>query len=1154
MAWYRGKEWLDNIIPSQWVDWIWTLTKFIEWYVWDSGKYTDIYYDMYKNVDGVSERELTRLEVADAVRKELLASNDFSILSFNANMYTNMQTVANIDWRVSWMKNLWWYNYMRNLINKSWVPDRVAKRLYKDMVEWESLFSSNMLKRFLGKVRGVTYALKLNRLSPQASMMALQDWVTNWVRAYSTTLGWSKSKQRLISWLYKRINDSEAFWKRFDGLFALDSDASISQKNILMESSRSDVIDRFWWWLSKKSVELETRVADAETRWMTAAESIKYTLLKPVSWLSVQQLSALESPLSMSPKVLDFMGANTLMYQKVFDESWISPEYFDFLIDGIEALHKEMWTIVARFDEVSKKLWELRAKWIYDSDEYKALNQEFVELGVKKDIAEKSYKNATDNMYNKLNWVKEEAELDYQRLYSMGIFNGSNRNGFSRLTRINFFSSWGSKTMWEFLYYWLLKPIGNFFEMWSRYWYWAAAKNMLYELPNNYHLISLFQWAGTYMRMMNRLWKDSEFKEYVPEKKIEYLMWLFKMTPLYQWMLSFVGSRALIYWIDDYNNAKDFWLNDWQAVGKWIGTALFHILGNVMKDLKTTMIKPSSQLLNMFSENKDMSANDWVQFILDYVNDNVTSYTRFALMDSYKWVTFRRVDESAGYSFLDMLLWTATQYRWDVDKLISDSFLALQQAKDPEWSLVDYMWLDRTLWNISGWSAYLTTKVKYNRIDDKLKDDKEFDKVLKWEIDPNLLSNEILDYMSKKLAKHSWMSSFDTDKKITSDEQWKIAFILNELKQDWVDTEKLMLVMKYGNLKDREREQAWLEAVGATSMAITSLYAYAWKVLMSEERKRFKKVYWETMPEEAQAEIKRTYMKNVLPNVIDADKQMHINLADAYIRETYWGTVAGVKSIEKWGADTEAMRIYKIWLLSEIVDMDKIWFDKNNVKTVFGNLFEKASPEKKWELLIDAFDTIDKVPNVSQNWKVATKAAMMYANIRDLKSLLNGKHWKEFEKPVSDLVEMIIDVDNATTINPALLDNLAGLSWRSKQAKSNKWLIDYKKSKTGFKATNFPEIVKTWLKSLRWDIKANPKLKAIATKYLRKKLTSGWVKKLSLDDFRKTLNYNKLANAWTRGTTRTADKLESKVAWSAKRAKWVSTKRARKIKQPKVKF
>jgi len=1154
MAWYRNKEWLGNVIPTTELKWIWDLEKFIEDYVWEWGKYEKIFYDMYKNIDWIPPQDIKAYEISDWLRKQLLNWGSYSISRFNENLYSKMDSASNLDWVVSWMKSHWWSQYMKNLMKLDWVPDNVVNRIYWDMIKWESLFWKNMYQKFLWKIRWLTYTIKLNVLSPNAWGMAMQDWLTNWVRVYTTTQWWSQAKQRLISGLYKRLH-WEAFDDKFKKLFSLDSNASLDQRNILMETTKASATSRFVSFLTKKSTQIEAALEEWVSKGYKWAKEVQYILKKTgVAWLSASKINALQSPLALAPKVLDFFGANTLMYQKVFDESWISTDFFNTLIDWVEDLYKTMNKLKKDETKLTKNVMDMSNRGATDTASFKKAKWELIDVQTRASIAEKEYQRHSDIIYNKLNSIKEEAELDYQRLYSMWIFNGSNRNWFSRLTWLNFFSSWGSKTMWEFLYYGLLKPIWVFKEMTTRYGFGAAMKNMLTELPNNYHLTSLFQWAGMYMRLMHRLWKDEDFAEYTPERKIEYLLGLFKMTPFYQWILSFVGSRALSYGVDDYWKAKDFWLNDWQAVGKWIWTALFHIVGNIYKDVSQTLIKPSSQLIRMYSENKDMSANDWVQFILDYFHDNVRSYTRYALMDSYKWISFKRLDDASWYSFLDMLLWTATKYRWDVDKLIDDSYLALQQSKKPDGNIFDYMWLERNFGNLLGRSTYLTTKLKHWRITKELQWDKNFDNILNWDLTE--VSDEMVDYLEKKLAKHSWINSFDKEKDITNDEQWKIAFILNELKNDWLDVDKIMLTMKYGNLKAREKDLASMEMVGATNVAITSLYAYTMKKLLQEEKAQFRKLYNDTMPEDMQTEIKRNLMKKFLPSIIQADKQMHINLADSYIRANYWDTLAWVKELWKWGADSEAMRIYKIGLLAELVDMDKFDFDRDNVKNVFSTLFEKATPEKKWELIIDAFDTIDKIKWVSQNWKVATKAAILYWHIRDLKTLINWEHWDVISSSVTKLSEMIFDVDNATTINPSLLDNLAWLSGRKKVSLSGKKLKNYGKQPSWYNRTNFADIVKNWVSSLRKDIVNNPKLKSLAIDYARKKLSASGTPKMSFEQLSNYLSKKPLWYAKPKSwpVQKSEWKLKSKLTWTAKRWKAVKTKRARKIKQPKVKF
>lgn len=198
-----------------------------------------------------------------------------------------------------------------------------------------------------------------------------------------------------------------------------------------------------------------------------------------------------------------------------------------------------------------------------------------------------------------------------------------------------------------------------------------------------------------------------------------------------------------------------------------------------------------------------------------------------------------------------------------------------------------------------------------------------------------------------------------------------------------------------------------------------------------------------------------------------------------YMQEAYWGTIPWLNEVkinEKWEmsfggwSDAESIKMFKLWLLAEVADLEAVNFNRDMLKTVWGRILADVSDEHVAKKTMEYFNMVDEMKSVSDNWKEIAKATVLYWNLNRMKILLNSKYAPWMVDEMDKLAEIIWKESGKIELNPELLDWLWNWSWYWK-----KWKWKWVKFKwPDFK---FQKDVIDWIKDLKETAYNNPQLK-----------------------------------------------------------------------------
>lgn len=1155
--------------------------------------YSKAYFDMYRKIDKVKEtkkwEELTQDLVRETITKSYLSDPDmFNVRIFNAESYSTLKLMKKTDSLVYWDSQ----HFKKMMLSNKWVTEKKADRLFGDYMG--QAIGPLLARRW----RNLAYEFKLNWLTTNGKVLALQDFVTNGIVNHS--LNWFyRNQNKEFSDLTRKLFDLEDFDDIVSPTPRLESSYMIDAQKNITEAQARTFIDRFaehmwdkisdvWNYGTKKTlwVDIVPNWANRSKKYRKTHKDIKAKLKE----LWVKDVNTIEDIRLAVKNDADF-----LEIQRMFNDAGDAVFSFDSLSKlkrAGESSELNAWEVAALFSSpqnvvplLSRMLWfqnkifnrvieewNINLQWLSDvADEIKRLKKtekdlrkklkevtkgEDVEFGRAQELKTELTRVKSDKQ-QLINYVEDqygailkEAEEIYQRQMNISTLIWDNRNGFSQFWMLNFFSWWGSKMVGYWTHYLFLDNFRKFHETYMKYGAGPATKEFMANMVNSPQLRSLLWSTKIYLKAMMNMDKDNDFEAYDPQGIWDKAFKWFQLSPFYVWLQSFFVTRALWQSLDQFDWALDLGYRTDQALGKSMNAFLYGVFSNIGREFRQLGLQPVATAFNAAVQNKGIGVDDVADILVDYFAQSISTYSAYSLNDVYKGAKFDRLDQDQIYPLLDMVLGTSiTKYRWEVDNLIKDSF-DLKTLKE-KWDKWFGSFLDPfgALNQAVALPTYYSTKLKLGQYQRLVEDDADVQAAKSGDF--SWLSDAVLDFAVKNTKKYTWSGLYKDDPE-ASDEAWQLGFVIADIEAKWVNPNSVLNVFKYWDLDTKKRKLAELEVAGASKYSIMMLMNEGMKQATDEFKDQYKDQTGVTAPKDVQERLTREYMRQNIEVFAEIDKNFHKTVVEWVIRDKHGGQIAGIKEIGKWGQASSAFRLLSMGILAELVDLDKIEFDRRNVNNVFSVIFDDIPEDKKAQAIIQAHDTIEELPWVTEYWKEATKAAMLFSEMKNLKKFLTDPKATALKDDVRRLAEIIIDVDHRTDTNPSYLKNLYGSNFKLPKD----WIGARKRA--DWDMSWFPSQVKLWLKSLRSDIFKTPELKRKALNYITSSRSNLTLKpivasrdlldKISIDDREKFFEVT-LAPEPPRTQI---SRVKLPTWWKKRWRKRKKTKRARKLKIKKT--
>lgn len=975
-------------------------------YKWDSTKLIDdmvsLHAEMFSDVYKKTGTDIDKEVIKEKIEQILLSKKSLNVLWFNKDMqsfgiYERLTTSLRQEY--PWVKTI-------KEAMASWKLDaKQQDRIYKDIMG-TSLYGKNLFSKVISRIRLETYWLQLWWHSPKAWVIAWQNLVSNMVEIFSkrwamtnTSENVRKITSRLIDSPYFSKSASKLFWPNWDFLVRLKLSSASIWKN--MEVGWISVAEK----VVNKSIDWSYAVVEKIKESVWAQWSTTERLNK-VLWKERTRedlMAKFLSPIWVVDEMTAWKFMEDLAYNKVFDEIWISTDTFNSMLDEI--------------DEIDSSLkWK---KWM-----------ERISLETRK----RELVNRVDKL---INYSAREALFEYNNLFKAWTMPGLMRNWFSRWTYMTFFSSWGSKKAWEYMYNAMYKPFATAYMAYKLWWIWAAGKSLANELFTNRYWNALFKQSVYAARTLYQLEKDDDF-EWIGSENFS--QWFMTVSPFWQALKSFFLTRAVWEWIIQYKAAKKEWLSAIESAKYWLSSAMYAITSQFLKEVKFFAWPIAMAINEAWQEWWD---DNVLHSIADKMRYSLNTSLYYSMYDMYKWFENKRLDSDTLYPFLDAIMGdVVTKYRWDMDKFMDSVYL---DWKIEKWEIkID--WVEQ----FKNWMSWLpksyNKRFSLDQMNDVSRNDETYKAIKSWELSsvPDLIKSNIMKYFME----HNWKSEFSMDAKENNKIHWKVALILNELQSNWVDIDWLTKAINDGNIKTAQKEMMILLASWMTKAESTTVLAYMANNAYQDLQESYRKAWYSFKKNpEIQEQIYRNLFDIIMPTAIDVDKQVHADLLFNYVRSAYGWTIPWLKWFEvnevwwikwTWWEDNDTIKMFKLWLLAEVADWESVWFRRDLLQNAGMAVLQDVKDESVAKKTIEMFDFVDNLKSVTESGKMVAKASMLYGNLNRMKTLLNSKYAPAMEEEMVKLADIIWNTDDKLQTTPELLDTLS--TWWRKKIKAPKSL------------------------------------------------------------------------------------------------------------------
>ena len=609
--------------------------------------------------------------------------------------------------------------------------------------------------------------------------------------------------------------------------------------------------------------------------------------------------------------------------------------------------------------------------------------------------------------------IKELATTEYQQFYKAADHSGFTRNSFSRYVSINFFSSWWSKKLGEYVYNLFAKPIKSYRFHAKLGWHLDGAAALARTFLEEPRLHALMKQVYLMADMMYNIDKGHE------EERDNLQLYAEGLT-IWQAFVSFVLTRGLANFLEGMQADAPLDARLMYAISRGFET----LSKNFMREAQLFLSLPGSGIWAGLSTDWDVKAMRYN--MSNWALTNTMNTFLYNMYDFYWGIYKPRLDRQEELGVIEGLLWLPLTQRWDKKWELYRIKKIYQAMSNPKQFFND-MFTFRILGNFYGRVPEYIDKESRKILDADI----NLQRILgKWIMPESWYYNKTKqDQLRRVITRSDLLSDRDLDKSgnVFAGE---LQLVFKELQMQWVDPQTIIDQLTQAK-KLKEKDAIRLAAIAKTKAASSVLVAYA----MQQERKQWinnNKKAWEVDKTLKKGEILEKY----LPLLMWFNKQVHSDMAGLYIKETYKDKWIVWKLLK----NTKLKNALMLRLFAEVVDSNEADFDEQVFLSVPVLMSKDVNNDNLLDFIGETWGMVNTLP-VSNQTKLMLKAAMLYANLDKAKDIISqyDKYWVVADK----VAELIWDVNDQLTHVP----DLWGWVWRIRKIKSPKWTQTAKKIK-----------------------------------------------------------------------------------------------------------
>jgi len=728
-------------------------------------------------------------------------------------------------------------------------------------------------------------------------------------------------------------------------------------------------------------------------------------------------------------------------------------------------------------------------------------------------------------LYNLFQKIEAEATKEANIFFTTSEHAWLTRNIFSRLPLLNFFASWWSKKVWEYLYYLIIEPLDTWIKIgkltWNPWEWLKAFVNTL--LLNDRFQAMLKQWILWWLLYYKTLKLNED-----PVEPHEFIMQ--NLIPV-QAKDSFFVTRA----ISDFVSAIWF-VNEEHREAPTILKALF-VLTTAFKQFSNQFGKEYKTFAELWrntlelAEKWELDLATFGSLVSSWLADLMVGPMTYTLFDEYKWIRQQRFDDRSvwgvfeGFLWIKLTKWTDTKHKMYMIRSF-DKFL--QNPMSYITNVMSFNLLWQTYWTY--WN-----KVKNEKIKEILAKDNVFQWLIEWQIADEVYENNYKELRSL-ITSADLLEWWDLKWK-PSDKQAKITLLKKELEEKWINWEQAVAIVKSWLLRKDEQAifqialAAWSRPYGAMLVSFAAQKLYDEMVSNTAKQLGIKE---KNLPDKIKDQIKQQVIKLTLPHLIKLDRKVWADVIGVYLKNKYLKD----ENLRKYFVDAggQLNRYLMLDVFAQIIDLWEAEFNADKFTSLPALLSQDIKDERLPNVLSEYFDFIDSM-NVLPQTKLITKAALLYANFKQIKNILEANPEK-FGEAADKLAEIVWDTSDKIVQNPSVLEAL--MWWRSATSVKLKWI-------TKIKLAKLPKKVYQRMKDLKKTIIKQPKFKPIVVNYIKRKYLKITYKplKIKLPSYDTKLNIKELK-------PRTIKSIVMKVAERRVKSKRFKRPRIKPIKKAKT--
>jgi len=984
---------------GKWATWqLWDkdildLSKIIKWYYNEIGKH--IKWIDYAYFYNEFYHQLMNTANTEKNLVNVFVNCRNSLKMQDKAIYAGLNKIEDIDKSASWFKQ----ELSIPLKNKKDV-NRIMEDFY-----WKSLVWENSFVKTMYKIRSWMIKLMMSSVWWKWLVLASQNaytWISGGLTLY-------KKADKELNWLFTEITNK------------LNDMTKWYNENRLQELENK--------WFSR---------TEKETEELAKLKSIKEIKDVVDSVINVREYDPLETQLS---KYTDEKNRST--FSNIIDRLNIEFNKLTWTKDVLRTAKDILVTPSWAVDDMIFKT------FIEDRALTKILNEKWISKEELKHILNNlDNPEIRNNFITMLRDIKAEAVADYNAFFKTWYHTWLNRNVFSRWWVLNFFSSWGSKMFADNFYHMVAKPYRNFQ---LTYKLTGSIKNAIDSYVTT--IISSDRFQAFIKQLV--LWAQLAYESH-KDKNIDWdaKSQIINTTLAFQWIMSFVMTRALVNWASTAAHISDNekWTNMQKATYAWLSVAT-SILRNFSRETQMVWKLPLAllEMANKWELNSDSFQYALKSWLLNTLNGSLT----YNIKDLVDWQYVQRFDDKSEYWALESIWW------FDITKW--------SELKD---KMKDEVWFEKFLSNPASaikdklsitalWSAYaITNWWKKTKELEILKKDKNLLNIQNNAVMPSdYYTNPAYVKSLKSIISESSLTKGWDLTNTNSIDKAKLELVFQDLKDKWLNPNKVISLIQSGIIHWKQADIAKITTMLNSKAGAATLLAYSASQIIKNKEHLLKQIYWKNVPADIISQYDWEVIKNVLPTLARLDRNLHAKLLWLYMKNTYmqkWSDMAKIFG-------TKVSPELRAKLFAQVVDLDDTKWNNDKIASYPTTILKWVKDEYKADMIWKVFDWIDE-SWVSYNTNIAAKASVLYNNYKHIKELLQ-KDPDKYQWAIKKLTDMIWHTDDAITRDPSVLEWMLW-SWRGRRVRmktTKSWVkIKLNTSKLPQKVKNTVRALKKW--------------------------------------------------------------------------------------------